>query len=59
MKKMSTSAKIGVSHEIRMWLGIALRAAAGSALAIMWLENHPEIKEKINDWLVEHNLKKA
>jgi len=59
MKKMSTNQKIGVSHEIRMWLGIALRAAAGSALAIMWLENHPDVKEKIENWMIEHHLKKA
>ena len=51
---MSTWSKIEASREIRQWIGLAIKAAAGSAIAIAWLNEHPEVKAKLKEkfsWL--------
>ena len=49
---MSTWSKIETSREIRQWIGLAIKAAAGSAIAIAWLNEHPEVKNKIKNALM-------
>lgn len=59
MKKHSDWAKINTSREIRMWIGIFMKAVAGSAVAIAWVESHPELKEKFDAWLEKTGIKKS
>ena len=49
---MSTWSKIETSREIRQWIGLVIKAAAGSAIAIAWLNEHPEVKNKLKNALM-------
>ena len=52
---MSKWARIETSREIRQWIGIAMKAVAGSAIAIAWLKEHPEVEKKLKE---KFNFKK-
>ena len=43
---------IETSREIRQWIGLAIKAAAGSAIVIAWLNEHPDTKNKIKNALI-------
>lgn len=51
---MSTWSKIQTSREIRQWIGLAIKAAAGCVIAVAWLNDHPDVKAKLKEkfsWL--------
>ncbi len=52
-RKKSEWLKVEQSRELRQWIGLAVKTGIGVIAGAVYLDNHPEIKQKIDCGIYE------